>query len=96
MINYLFIFDSEIQENESEEDCELSDNQQFLGESADTVDQKCNSKRENFNNGERIDHVLQEKTFEKLNEYLFAMQSHLCYWGSKDSALFICEQLYSN
>ena len=30
--------------------------------------------------GKRVDHVLQEKAIEKLNEYLFAFSSHLCYW----------------
>lgn len=30
--------------------------------------------------GNRIDHVLQEKTIETINEYLFALSSHLCYW----------------
>ena len=30
--------------------------------------------------GKRVDHVLQEKVIEKLNEYLFAFGSHLCYW----------------
>ncbi len=33
-----------------------------------------------LNRGRRIDHVLQEKPIEKLNEYLFALSSHLCYW----------------
>ena len=33
-----------------------------------------------LNGGRRIDHVLQEKPIEKLNEYLFALSSHLCYW----------------
>lgn len=33
-----------------------------------------------LNQGERVDFVLQEKTIEKLNEYLFALSSHLCYW----------------
>ena len=33
-----------------------------------------------LNGGNRIDHVLQEKPIEKLNEYLFALSSHLCYW----------------
>lgn len=33
-----------------------------------------------LNGGHRIDHVLQEKPLEKLNQYLFAMSSHLCYW----------------
>lgn len=33
-----------------------------------------------LNKGRRIDYVLQEKPIEKLNEYLFALSSHLCYW----------------
>ena len=33
-----------------------------------------------LNKGRRVDHVLQEKPIEKLNEYLFALSSHLCYW----------------
>ncbi|NWJ02331.1 S23IP protein, partial [Crypturellus undulatus] len=34
----------------------------------------------NLNGGRRIDYVLQEKPIESFNEYLFALQSHLCYW----------------
>ena len=33
-----------------------------------------------LNDGNRIDHVLQEKPIKELNEYLFALSSHLCYW----------------
>ena len=33
-----------------------------------------------LNGGNRIDYVLQEKPIEKINEYLFALSSHLCYW----------------
>ncbi|CAI9620860.1 unnamed protein product [Staurois parvus] len=33
-----------------------------------------------LNGGHRIDYVLQEKPIESFNEYLFALQSHLCYW----------------
>ncbi|KAI3362622.1 hypothetical protein L3Q82_001701 [Scortum barcoo] len=32
-----------------------------------------------LNGGNRIDYVLQEKPIESFNEYLFALQSHLCY-----------------
>lgn len=35
-----------------------------------------------LNGGQRIDYVLQEKPIESFNEYLFALQSHLCYWLS--------------
>ena len=33
-----------------------------------------------LNGGRRIDYVLQEKPIESFNEYLFALQSHLCDW----------------
>lgn len=33
-----------------------------------------------LNGGQRIDYVLQEKPIESLNEYLFALSSHVCYW----------------
>lgn len=34
----------------------------------------------NLNGGRRIDYVLQEAPFEYINEYIFAMTSHVCYW----------------
>jgi hypothetical protein len=40
-------------------------------------------KQRNFgqlNSGRRIDYVLQEKPIETVNEYLFALGAHLCYW----------------
>ncbi|XP_011407929.1 PREDICTED: SEC23-interacting protein-like [Amphimedon queenslandica] len=46
--------------------------------------------------GDRVDHVLQEKPIETINEYMFALSSHLCYWRSEDTALFILKQLYKN
>lgn len=33
-----------------------------------------------LNGGRRIDYVLQEAPFEYINEYLFALSSHVCYW----------------
>ena len=33
-----------------------------------------------LNSGKRVDFALQEKPFEILNEYLFALGSHTCYW----------------
>lgn len=33
-----------------------------------------------LNGGRRIDHVLQEAPFEYINEYIFALTSHICYW----------------
>lgn len=47
-----------------------------------------------LNGGNRIDYVLQEKPIESFNEYLFALQSHLCYWTSEDTALLILKEIY--
>ncbi|XP_036953894.1 phospholipase DDHD2-like [Acanthopagrus latus] len=47
-----------------------------------------------LNGGRRIDYVLQEKPIESFNEYLFAIQSHLCYWGSEDTALLLLKEIY--
>ncbi|KAM9847533.1 SEC23-interacting protein isoform 2-T2 [Aulostomus maculatus] len=47
-----------------------------------------------LNGGNRIDYVLQEKPIESFNEYLFALQSHLCYWQSEDTALLILKEIY--
>ncbi|XP_063065946.1 phospholipase DDHD2 [Engraulis encrasicolus] len=48
-----------------------------------------------LNGGRRFDYVLQEKPFEVVNQYLFAIQSHLCYWESEDTALLILKELYA-
>ncbi|KAJ8380026.1 hypothetical protein SKAU_G00008040 [Synaphobranchus kaupii] len=47
-----------------------------------------------LNGGRRIDYVLQEKPIESFNEYLFAIQSHLCYWESEDTALLLLREIY--
>uniref|UniRef100_A0A8B9B948 SEC23-interacting protein n=1 Tax=Anser brachyrhynchus TaxID=132585 RepID=A0A8B9B948_9AVES len=47
-----------------------------------------------LNGGRRIDYVLQEKPIESFNEYLFALQSHLCYWASEDTALLFLKEIY--
>ncbi|XP_051541665.1 phospholipase DDHD2 [Myxocyprinus asiaticus] len=49
-----------------------------------------------LNLGQRIDYVLQETPIESFNEYLFAIQSHLCYWESVDTALLVLRELYAN
>lgn len=49
-----------------------------------------------LNGGQRIDYVLQEKPIESLNEYLFALSSHVCYWVSEDTALFMLKEIYRN
>ncbi|KAM9858984.1 triacylglycerol hydrolase DDHD2 [Aulostomus maculatus] len=47
-----------------------------------------------LNGGRRIDYVLQEKPIESFNEYLFAIQSHLCYWESEDTSLLLLKEIY--
>lgn len=47
-----------------------------------------------LNNGRRIDYALQESPLELINEYIFAVGSHLCYWGSEDTVLFILTETY--
>lgn len=42
----------------------------------------------------RIDHVLQDKTFQ--HPYISAIKSHTNYWRDHDTALFILKQLYQN
>ncbi|CAG0920609.1 unnamed protein product [Notodromas monacha] len=48
-----------------------------------------------LNGGRRIDYVLQEKPIETVNEYLFALGSHLCYWESEDTMLLMLKELYA-
>lgn len=53
-----------------------------------------------LNGGRRIDYVLQEKPIESFNEYLFAIQSHLCYWWvmptcTQEDFLFVVSQFTS-
>lgn len=54
------------------------------------------SKLGRLNGGRRVDHVLQEAPFEMINEYLFAMTSHVCYWESEDTMLLILREIYSS
>lgn len=43
-------------------------------------DGEINIKMGKLNGGRRIDYVLQEAPFEYINEYIFALTSHVCYW----------------
>ncbi|XP_063372059.1 uncharacterized protein LOC134660243 [Cydia amplana] len=49
-----------------------------------------------LNNGRRVDYVLQEAPFEMINEYIFAMSSHVCYWESEDVMLLILREIYDS
>ena len=43
----------------------------------------------NLNQSRRLDYVLQERPIERLNEYLFAIGSHLGYWCGPLPASFV-------
>lgn len=49
-----------------------------------------------LNQGQRIDYVLQEAPLEFFNGYLFALTSHVCYWESEDTTLFVVKEIYSS
>ncbi|XP_037296449.1 uncharacterized protein LOC115453808 isoform X3 [Manduca sexta] len=47
-----------------------------------------------LNGGRRVDYVLQEAPLELINEYLFAMRSHVGYWESEDTMLLMLREIY--
>ncbi|CAH0562166.1 unnamed protein product [Brassicogethes aeneus] len=49
-----------------------------------------------LNNGRRIDYVLQEAPFEFINEYIFALTSHVGYWESEDTILLMLKEIYTS
>ncbi|XP_055585079.1 mucin-2, partial [Uranotaenia lowii] len=49
-----------------------------------------------LNQSRRIDYVLQEAPLEFINEYVFALTSHVCYWESEDTMLFLMKEIYSS
>lgn len=48
-----------------------------------------------LNGGRRIDFVLQEGPLESINEYVFALGSHVCYWASEDTMLMMLREIYA-
>lgn len=42
-----------------------------------------------LNGGRRVDYVLQEAPFEYINEYIFALTSHVCYWSVYKNEIII-------
>ncbi|CAL1673935.1 unnamed protein product [Lasius platythorax] len=59
-------------------------------------DDGANLKVGKLNGGRRIDYVLQEAPFEYINEYIFALTSHICYWESEDTMLLILKEIYGS
>ncbi|CAJ1066588.1 SEC23-interacting protein isoform X1 [Xyrichtys novacula] len=78
----------EEQEKQAQEDNKISESLEPQKEEEPEVKIGC------LNAGNRIDYVLQEKPIESFNEYLFALQSHLCYWQSEDTALLLLKEIY--
>lgn len=60
------------------------------------VEEPTNCPMGNLNKGRRVDYVLQEAPFELINEYIFALYSHVCYWESEDTILLILKEIYSS
>nr|XP_060624519.1 SEC23-interacting protein isoform X1 [Anolis sagrei ordinatus]XP_060624520.1 SEC23-interacting protein isoform X1 [Anolis sagrei ordinatus] len=82
---------NQIKEEEEKHETEV----EKIVESPDlSKDEDLNIKIGLLNGGRRIDYVLQEKPIESFNEYLFALQSHLCYWESEDTALLLLKEIY--
>ncbi|KAM8716630.1 hypothetical protein ACLKA7_003500 [Drosophila subpalustris] len=48
-----------------------------------------------LNDSKRVDYVLQEAPLEFINEYIFALSSHVCYWASEDTILFVMKEIYA-
>uniref|UniRef100_A0A8C9SEK6 DDHD domain containing 2 n=1 Tax=Scleropages formosus TaxID=113540 RepID=A0A8C9SEK6_SCLFO len=86
---------------EGEADAAALSPQQVEGAKVEEVETASEEQKEQqnikigmLNGGRRIDYVLQEKPIESFNEYLFAIQSHLCYWESEDTALLLLKEIY--
>ncbi|KAK5639163.1 hypothetical protein RI129_011655 [Pyrocoelia pectoralis] len=74
----------------------VMENNPECGTSSFTKEEETNLNFGILNNGRRIDYALQESPLEVINEYIFAVGSHLCYWVSEDTVLFILSQTYAS
>lgn len=76
---------------------EEMDKEQLCGDKDDADDQTASAEMlGRLNSGRRIDYVLQEAPLEMINEYLFAMTSHVGYWESEDTMLLMLREIYSS
>ena len=70
----------------------MEDNQEYTTEQRSDEDVvKIDAK---MNQGKRVDYALQETPVESINQYLFALSSHMTYWQSKDTILLILNHIY--
>lgn len=67
-------------ESKSESRCLFAEDSKMVESPEPQKEEETRVKVGLLNGGNRIDYVLQEKPIESFNEYLFALQSHLCYW----------------
>ncbi|XP_072335447.1 SEC23-interacting protein [Scyliorhinus torazame] len=79
-----------------EEEKHVEEEQKLVESPESPKDEDSTVKIGMLNEGHRIDYVLQEKPIESFNEYLFALQSHLCYWESEDTALLFLKEIYKS
>ncbi|XP_041065652.1 SEC23-interacting protein [Carcharodon carcharias] len=79
-----------------EEEKHVEEEQKLVESPESPKDEDSTVKIGMLNGGHRIDYVLQEKPIESFNEYLFALQSHLCYWESEDTALLFLKEIYKS
>ncbi|XP_067908992.1 SEC23-interacting protein [Heterodontus francisci] len=79
-----------------EEEKHIEEDQKLMESPESPKDEETTVKIGMLNGGHRIDYVLQEKPIESFNEYLFALQSHLCYWESEDTALLFLKEIYKS
>ncbi|KAJ0184251.1 hypothetical protein K1T71_000674 [Dendrolimus kikuchii] len=76
---------------------EEMDKRQLCDEKEDTENQTATPDMlGRLNGGRRIDYVLQEAPLEMINEYLFAMSSHVGYWESEDTMLLMLREIYDS
>lgn len=78
-----------------EEDENDSDTESTVSQTVTEVATTENVAVGKLNRGKRFDYVLQEKPIESFNEYLFALQSHMCYWESEDTVLLVLKEVYA-
>ncbi|KAG5880945.1 hypothetical protein JTB14_010376 [Gonioctena quinquepunctata] len=60
------------------------------------VPEETNCPLGSLNKGRRVDYILQEAPIELINEYIFALASHVCYWESEDTILLMLKEIYSS
>ncbi|XP_053671738.1 uncharacterized protein LOC128721953 [Anopheles nili] len=75
---------------------ETNDSTSNLSGASDVDSGETNLPLGQLNQSRRVDYVLQEAPFEFINEYLFALTSHVCYWDSEDTMLFLMKEIYNS